>query len=689
MKVFLCECKKLISFRIFWIIFACLLAINGYIQIDRINDRYYDPKSYRTFFEEVKDMSLNEIQNYANDLLERQNNGEYIELPMMLVYDMLELSKECENYPEYLKSIKDQADNMSAVSIWGGSDTFSYRNIQKTPSAYESLVVESLPLAASFGLENTFTSPMTDFIGIFLVFLCVCGIILKDREQSMTPLLSSLYKGRTSLILSKLSAASVFASAISVLFFIENLIIGGALYGLGDLQRPIQSVFGFYQCNLNISVLEFLLLFFMLKIASYLLFAVMFSLICTVSKNNLIIYGVSGGVCMAAFLCYKFIPQNSVFQLLHFWNPIKFTQVDEIFKTYQNVNLFGYPVSIKISAVLLIAAVIIMMIFGCVFAVERLRNVQYRSVRFNAFHHKKIRVHSSFFYMCYRSLILNKGIVLVLAAVFASAMLSASFSRHYNNDDIYYENFTEQLSGNITYETLNFLTEKKEKYAETEKEIERLQSSDNINTYKLNLLYRELNDRVAFERLSKRVESIEANGGSGEIFYDTGYERLFGYDGNNEKIIMLLFAMIFLVLLLSPIAATDRKTDMVKIIFSTKYGKIGYFKNLFLYSILCGIFSGLLFTAPYIINILNSYGTQGLAAPIQSIQQFSNLSIHFSVGGFILLFLALHIIASLISAAIISGISFLCRSRTTAYIVNIALFVVPIILMLMFVGLSV
>ena len=127
MKIFLCECKKMMSFRIFWIIFVCLFAINGYVQIDRINDRYYTPESYRSFFSETKDMSLEEIQDYTNEMLERQNNGEYIEFPMMLVYDMSELSKECENYPEYLNSIKEQTNNMSAVSIWGDSDTFSYR----------------------------------------------------------------------------------------------------------------------------------------------------------------------------------------------------------------------------------------------------------------------------------------------------------------------------------------------------------------------------------------------------------------------------------------------------------------------------------------------------------------------------------------------------------------------------------
>ena len=127
---------------------------------------------------------------------------------------------------------------------------------------------------------------------------------------------------------------------------------------------------------------------------------------------------------------------------------------------------------------------------------------------------------------------------------------------------------------------------------------------------------------------------------------------------------------------------------MVKIIFSTKCGRLGYYKNLFSYSFLCGIFTSLLFIIPYIINILNSYGTQGLDAPIQSIQKFSDLSITFSVGGFIILFLTIHIIGSLISVAIISGISSLCRSRTTAYIVNIALFAVPIILLLMFTGIK-
>ena len=197
MKLVSFECRKIMSFKIFWIIMVCFFAVNGYVQIDRINDRYYTPKSYRAFFSKTKGMSLDEIQDYTSELLERQNNGEYIEFPMMLVYDMNILSKECENYPEYLNSILKQTDSMSSVTIWGNNDTFSYRNIIKTPSAYKYLSCEPLPLDTSFGLENTFTSPITDLLGIFLVFMAVCGIILKDREHGVMTLLLSMPKGKT------------------------------------------------------------------------------------------------------------------------------------------------------------------------------------------------------------------------------------------------------------------------------------------------------------------------------------------------------------------------------------------------------------------------------------------------------------------------------------------------------------
>ena len=87
-----------------------------------------------------------------------------------------------------------------------------------------------------------------------------------------------------------------------------------------------------------------------------------------------------------------------------------------------------------------------------------------------------------------------------------------------------------------------------------------------------------------------------------ENFYDTGYERLFQYAGGNEKCFYFVYDDF-----LGPYTFTNwscgQKTDMVKVIFSTKSGKTGYYRDLFLYGILCGIFSATLFIFFHIFSI--------------------------------------------------------------------------------------
>lgn len=122
---------------------------------------------------------------------------------------------------------------------------------------------------------------------------------------------------------------------------------------------------------------------------------------------------------------------------------------------------------------------------------------------------------------------------------------------------------------------------------------------------------------------------------------------------------------------------------MTKILFSTKCGKSGYYKDLILYSILCGIFVSVLFTLPYVWNILNSYGMQGMSAPIQSIKVFAGFEYSFTVSGMISLLFIVRTISAAITAVLISIISSVCHSTMTAYITNLGIFVLPIVLVLL------
>lgn len=683
MRILFCEWKKLLSFRVLWILTGCLLLINGYVQISGAKDRGYSGAEYRALLGDVSDMSLDDAEQYIQNEMEAQWSGGVSEYSIILLSDMQQEVTRLREYPDYLANIEASKNSMAMLSIWGGKDTFSYRNIQKTPTAYAPMAGTALTLDASRGLEDALHNFLTDILGIFLLFLIVSTVILKDREQGMMPLLYAMPNGRSRLFFEKLLMISLCTIGMVVLLYGENLAIGGAMYGFGDLSRPIQCINGLYTCNLPISVGAYLVLFLLTKITAFLVFSVIFLLICTAAKNNLTVYGVSGGVCGAAYLLYRFVPALSSFGLLHYLNPVQFVRVNEVFGTYCNINLFGYPFSLKIAAIITMAVLIVGTVSISAVLFAGTRNMQYRNISIRLFKEKSRRVHGQFYYVCYRSLILQKGIVPVLVILFAAGMYSANFTRSFTSDDIYYEKFTTENEGVLTADTFEFIMKKQVAYAKLEAEIARLQSTGNANPFELNKLYMQMNDRGAFERFRRRYNAIRTSDTDGELFYDSGYERLFGIDGNLDDMMIALFMTAFLVMLLSPYAAQDRKTDMVKILYATGAGKRGYWKHLLLYSAICGIAVSLLFNVPYVVHILQKYGTQGLSAPIQSICQFAGRHTPVTVGGEIVILLLVRTISAAIAAMLISILSSVCRSPLTAYVANISLFVLPAVLVLL------
>ena len=121
-------------------------------------------------------MSLQEANAFVSAKIESASPDSDADYNGYLYYDTLEIIEGLQNYPAYLESIQTNAENMTAVSIWGGTDTFSYRNIQKTPSAYTALAGTTLVLDTSLGIEDLLSSPLTDFLAVLLLFFCVCRI---------------------------------------------------------------------------------------------------------------------------------------------------------------------------------------------------------------------------------------------------------------------------------------------------------------------------------------------------------------------------------------------------------------------------------------------------------------------------------------------------------------------------------
>ena len=674
------ELKKLFSYKVLWILLVILLLLNGYIKVTSAYDRYYTPAEYTAYVSELRGMNLQEVIDHTNEKIDAvsQNPEENRYYNGYLYYDTLEIAQQLIDYPNYLIRIKENAENMTSVSIWGGKDTFSYRNIQKTPSAYDAMAGTTLTFDTSLGVEDFLSTPMTDVLALILLFFCISNIFLRDREQGIIPLLYAMKKGRSVFIFTKFAVSVICCAGLVLAFYGEIFCIENVLYGFGDLSRPIQCVYGYYTCNLPVSVGEYIILHLLLKIASYLVFAGVFAAVCTISKNNLMVYGITACVAGICGLFYQKISVLSPISLLHFWNPVQFLQSREILGTYTNVNVFGYPVSLKVSVCIVISLFFAVCMIGSVVVFVNTRNLQYKSLSLKHHISRKFHAHGAFWHTCYRALILQKGILVVLAAVFVAAGMYQTFSRSYNNDDIYYENFCKTYAGAVTEDTLQFIADKRDHYVEVENRIAELESSGG-SLYQCNKLYAELNDRSALERFAERVESIPKNG---EIFYDTGYCRFFALDGNTEGMVQSLFLAIALVMLCSPVVSYDRKTNMNELLFSVKAGKSGYYRCFFTFAVIAGIVLTILLTLPYLVRILQRYGTQGIDQSLTSMTAFSGKKAAITVGMAMLRVVCIRMLGAALTGCFATVIASRCRSLVTAYCINGVVFVLPIVMYL-------
>ena len=683
MRILRFEWKKLCGFRLLWILLPVLLCINGYVQIAAAHERPYSPAEYRECVSYISKLLPERRKPYIEKQLDTAFSGGTADLSWAALAEVQAQIERIEGYPEYLAGIDEQASHTAGLSIWGGKDTFSYRNIRKTPPAYQQMKNVTLRLDTENGMEDALHHPVTDFLGIFLLFLIVSTVMLKDREQGMMPLLFSMPAGRGTLLRNKLTLIALCTAGTVLLLYGENLLIGAQMYGLGDLSRPVQSIGSFYECNLPVSAGAYLGLFAAMKFVGCLVCSMGFAAVCAAAQNNLTVYAVSGGLCGISWMLYRFIAPFSGWSLLHYWNPVQLVQVNGILGTYRNVNLLGYPVSLRISAPAAACGFLLAEICTAAMCTVFRRNQQYRNVSLRRMKHPKQRIHGRFYYVIRRSLVLQKGIVPVLAVIFASAAFSSGFVRIYSSHDIYYEKFTTEQAGTLTQDTFRFITQKQTGYIRINQEIQKMQEAGNDSPFALMPLYDQMRDRSAFEQFRARYSAIRKNPADVEMFYDTGYARLLGLDGGSDDLKMNLCIVIFLSLLLSPFAAQDRKTEMIRILYASASGRRGYWKHLLLYSALCGIAAGVIFHLPYTVHILQHYGTQGLSAPVQSMTGFAQDPFIRTVRTEIILLLTVRILSAAATGILMSLLSGVCRSTVTAYIANLSVFVLPAALALL------
>lgn len=738
MKLFIYELKKVLNKRIFLVVVALCLVINGFLlyssqNTEENNLRLTYSDEYGEMLDEYSSMPLDKakkqvedellayeisgrleslaqadneelIESYTYELeeyrksnpeaykkaVEMSESGEESFWKNSFLYDISQQIEYINSYPDFISEMYDRAKAQSASSIFGDENSFSYKNLYKTAEDYSGLKDTKLSLVNSDSLTATVKYGLTDFFVIAVVLLICIYLFGYEREKGLYSLIRCTKFGRLKTIIAKLAVLFALSAFVSVLFISADFIVNTFLYGSTDLSVNVQSISEFRNCTLSVTAGQFLLLFVLAKIIGIFVISSLLALVFICFSSSAAMYLTGLGAVGAEYLLYSLIGQNSFLNLLKYINIFYILDGGEFFGSYLNLNIFSNAVT-SVPIVLAVFGIVFILcaVFSCIVFCKR--NQQKKT---NVFSKLFEKIKSKFFRIngstsvlmgeIFKFTVQNKmALVLILLVLFAVVSSFGTMRYPYSEvSDADYKAYMEYLEGDITSEKESYIAEQQEYFDGLRQRLDEIaensELSDSTKQAMSKSIENILNSKgVAFERVSEQYSRLLElkESGVNARFIDENIYSTFVSSKTRE---WNDFALLCLVLLIAVpyVFSVEYKNGMINLIRPTRNGKTKLFVRKIAVLLL---FTLLLFIAvylPYLIRFVSTYGTNSFATPIVCI--FENLQgSAFSVMGAMLVNLFCSLLLALAVVSIITALSIITESNMFTMVLSTVLIIIP------------
>ena len=528
-------------------------------------------------------------------------------------------------YGDFLQSVQTKANQLSGISIFQNDRTgYDLKNIELTAQVYAGLTETPIDYFPQKGLYTAISYAFTDLILLASMLLLALILVRQERDSGLLSLVRSLPGGRLKTALAKLAAFAASLLVVLTVLYGVNLAYCSASFGLGSLNRTIQSVPALMRCTMQITVGQYLLRFLLAKWAGAFVMGLWVMLAALVAKRAAAGWVGALALPLAMYGIRAAIPATSHWNVVKYANMVSLLQTNELLGNYRNLFWFGSPVSLPLVE-WLTAAVLgggLFAIFCAVFAKAQLLPTAKRSLTLPFSHTTRA---TSVPREEGRKLLLMNGAAVFLAAFLAFGIYQGVTSESYlDADEIYYAYYMKHISGPWRTESYNWLTEQGKEFAPM-LEVQRRVIGGELSSDAL-LAYNSLQQKyTVYQQIvqSNIQYYLKQNPGAWPV-YETGYKKLFGFTGTADVQDTLL-AGLLCALCFSGLFAMERKGGMDEILAATPLGRKYTAKAKLRQSTL--VAAGIAFgtVLPHLWQILRDYGLPALLAPAMSISELQTV----------------------------------------------------------------
>lgn len=620
--------------------------------------------------------SLNtDIEAEINELDELINNGMYEasdayvtgwpSLEKRLDDHILERNTQTLGYQEWRKKYLVENSIKISSGLFGNENSFDVRTLKKANAVYEKL--DTIQTEKGFwGVETVYKYRLTDLFIILSAVLLSMKLVLDDRRGNMELLQKTGVNGDR-LVYKKLGAVLLTQTVFTMFLFAGECAVASFILPSGSLHAAIQSVYGFTQAPMAISVFGFSCLFIIFRLLWVLSVTIIIFAIVHLMNGLL-----SSVIAMIIVLLIQLFMAGSSSLWLRSLSLLGISDSADLLSRLVYLNLFGIPVRklfCMISWIIILSCTCIALLKISkqpVISAKRIRSYQKKTypVSLAGIEIRKLLIHS-------------KGMLL------ACLLIAVQIYRVYDTritlsaEEYAYRNYSLVLLGEKNGAKNAYIQEQRDTFTYWHSLMDQYMSDESLSEESKNLLAAEiqghLKNEMAFEKAAGQYESLEKD----EVYhYKTGYEHLYGRAGRKEDILSSALLMLVVAMVISMNEVRENESDMaIQISVSASREKVRKIKM-----VQYGMYATLLVIpvfVPYLLKVSQDIGLYGVQYPAAGLHMFPEWIQSLHIITILVLTFMVRMILTSFAAVLFSQLVHRSSNLSAAFSIGLFLLVMP------------
>lgn len=660
---------------------------------------------YLDWLQRVRDMPLSDaaaaLEREKEVLAEKITTETAVgtdKLDYVAVNNLLTQAQYLTGYADWLKSIQQNKDNMLSFSIFNDPNSFSGRNIIKTAEEFETLQGVDLTLGADGAIDALLSFPLTDYF-LLLVLLLFGVSFLEERKKGAWNVVHAAPNGRLRLAVYRIMILFGVSACGVLLLYGTNLVIGLFMYGgIHDFGRALQSVELLGRLPASGTVGGFLGRYILLRAAAAFFVSLLLWLLLTAVNNVKYTIMVSAGVLAAEYSLYTFLPVQSAWNGLKYFNLFTYISLSDLYTNYLNIDLFGYPLGIRSISQLALLPLCLLLAAGCIFVhcrkkpaagndpLERIAYAINRVTDRGLCHLRLLGME------LYKTLWVQKGVVIMALLVYLAAGLTfAADGPVLTAAESAAQRYTIELAGEITEDTFARMDVIEAELDQTIRDHESAKiayengeiAQTQLNVYAYNAATAQ-SDQEGLIMVRSRAEGLwkygAPKGFTPWLMDEAPYESIYGTAARSNQHRAAVAAVLALTLLLAGSVAYERQSGMTFLLASTLRGR-GIL--LFLKILMAALAAAAVWAAVYgreFYTFLSACSVRTWDVPVQNLTMLAQFPVRCPIKVFFVLLYGYRLLVLSCGAILVLLISNWVKRLETACIVSCGILLIPSLL---------